>query len=426
MPPTSSHIFQNARSININNPSTTADYFAAQWINPGDIFSILLLLGPEVIQQAVAQLAGRQITPVAFSFGWVAYAVRALLAAVGDGKLMPPVESANTMVITTETGHSRITNSWVLGRLLRDTSDKVDDEMSGEAAHRNTGTWSTWTPSFWRRALGVQPKIGPSQRPWEALRIAFYDVIDEEDNDHGMPTRDPIWLSGFGVIIVQLVIAIIPWVANDEWGTFLITCYGNFLALLGSSLPQWRREKWPCPRNGGPTITLTEGNGSRFAMVIRGQKRVGLNFEILARGSRTAPASLTTRLVTSILAINWIALLISATGLQIDTWYILGIGALGSIHNIACAALPRSPSGLGIHIRPSGEVLKGPRVAGVLRNAEELYPGLGLSLVPVFFPGSMRVQEPDFDFWRQAQERVMVPNKWGARIDNLPPAPEKR
>lgn len=83
MPPTSSHIFQNARSININNPSTTADYFAAQWINPGDIFSILLLLGPEVIQQAVAQLAGRQITPVAFSFGWVAYAVRALLAAVG-------------------------------------------------------------------------------------------------------------------------------------------------------------------------------------------------------------------------------------------------------------------------------------------------------------------------------------------------------
>lgn len=233
---------------------------------------------------------------------------------------MPPVESANTMVITTETGHSRITNSWVLGRLLRDTSDKVDDEMSGEAAHRNTGTWSTWTPSFWRRALGVQPKIGPSQRPWEALRIAFYDVIDEEDNDHGMPTRDPIWLSGFGVIIVQLVIAIIPWVVNDEWGTFLITCYGNFLALLGSSLPQWRREKWPCPRNGGPTITLTEGNGSRFAMVIRGQKRVGLNFEILARGSRTAPASLTTRLVTSILAINWIALLISATGLQIDTW----------------------------------------------------------------------------------------------------------
>lgn len=82
-PTPSGSILQHARSVNINNPSTTADYFAAQWVNPGDIFSILLLLGPEVIQQAVAQLAGRQITPVAFSFGWVAYAVRALLSAVG-------------------------------------------------------------------------------------------------------------------------------------------------------------------------------------------------------------------------------------------------------------------------------------------------------------------------------------------------------
>lgn len=56
---------------------------AAQWKNPGDILSILLLLGPDVVQRAIAQLTGRAITPVAFSFGWVAYGVGALLSSFG-------------------------------------------------------------------------------------------------------------------------------------------------------------------------------------------------------------------------------------------------------------------------------------------------------------------------------------------------------
>lgn len=42
-----------------------------QWANPGDVFSVLLLLGGDVINRALAQLAGtkNRITPVAFSFG---------------------------------------------------------------------------------------------------------------------------------------------------------------------------------------------------------------------------------------------------------------------------------------------------------------------------------------------------------------------
>ena len=72
-----------ARSVNITSPVTTADYIGAQWVNPTDIFSILLLLGPEIVQHAVAQLAGHRVTPVAFSFGWVAYSANALLAVVG-------------------------------------------------------------------------------------------------------------------------------------------------------------------------------------------------------------------------------------------------------------------------------------------------------------------------------------------------------
>ena len=58
----------------------------SQWRNPNDILSLLLLLGPDVIQRALAQLVGRRMTPVAFSFGWAAYSIGALFSTFG-GKL---------------------------------------------------------------------------------------------------------------------------------------------------------------------------------------------------------------------------------------------------------------------------------------------------------------------------------------------------
>lgn len=56
---------------------------ASQWRNPSDILSLLLLLSPDIIQRAFAQLVGGPIAPVAFSFGWVAYSVNALLSVFG-------------------------------------------------------------------------------------------------------------------------------------------------------------------------------------------------------------------------------------------------------------------------------------------------------------------------------------------------------
>ncbi|KAK2855639.1 hypothetical protein FQN49_004997, partial [Arthroderma sp. PD_2] len=75
-----------------------------QWKNPFDSFSVLLLLGPDVIRCALAQLSGEWLTPVPFSFGWVAYALVAVLAAVGDGNLLPAPESS-LLVIGAKTGH---------------------------------------------------------------------------------------------------------------------------------------------------------------------------------------------------------------------------------------------------------------------------------------------------------------------------------
>lgn len=45
------------------------DELKQQWIQPTGVMSVLLLLGGEIVNRALAQLAGGAITPVAFSFG---------------------------------------------------------------------------------------------------------------------------------------------------------------------------------------------------------------------------------------------------------------------------------------------------------------------------------------------------------------------
>lgn len=45
-----------------------------QWRNPSDIFTILMILGGDIVQVAIAQLCAGPVpflTPVSFSFGWV-------------------------------------------------------------------------------------------------------------------------------------------------------------------------------------------------------------------------------------------------------------------------------------------------------------------------------------------------------------------
>ncbi|KAL6697177.1 hypothetical protein J3F84DRAFT_368217 [Trichoderma pleuroticola] len=67
---------------------TTANDFRDQWTNPSDIFSLLLLVGGDVIQKALAQFTLNRFRPMAFSFGWVAYAFSHLLFAVGNLKAL--------------------------------------------------------------------------------------------------------------------------------------------------------------------------------------------------------------------------------------------------------------------------------------------------------------------------------------------------
>ncbi|KAI4092957.1 MAG: hypothetical protein LQ339_007778 [Xanthoria mediterranea] len=70
-----------------------------QWRNPTDVLSILLIVGGDVVQKALAQLSGGRLVPVAFSFGWVTYSLGALLSAVGDCRLMPSTPDCPSILV---------------------------------------------------------------------------------------------------------------------------------------------------------------------------------------------------------------------------------------------------------------------------------------------------------------------------------------
>ncbi|KAK9773248.1 hypothetical protein AB5N19_11773 [Seiridium cardinale] len=179
--------------------NTTSD-FRSQWENPSDILSLLLILGPEVVWRALAQLSGGPLTPAVFSFGWVAYAVNALVATFGDYEVT---------VIGAKSGHSRANRAWIIGRMLRDY----------ELSQRKTNVQMN--------------KLAPD---YEALRISVFQV--DRRRQAGLAKRDWVWYSGFAVTLLQLVVSLIPLAANMDWAPLLITIAGTLLALLHGAIFQ--------------------------------------------------------------------------------------------------------------------------------------------------------------------------------------------
>lgn len=64
MPPALVNIL--SRNLDLDEP---AKVIKNQLKTPGDVFSVLLILGGDVVARALAQLVGSRIVPVAFSFG---------------------------------------------------------------------------------------------------------------------------------------------------------------------------------------------------------------------------------------------------------------------------------------------------------------------------------------------------------------------
>lgn len=323
-----------------------------QWRNPTDVLSILLIVGGDVVQKALAQLSGGRLVPVAFSFGWVTYSLGALLSAVGDCRLMPSTPDCPSIVVNTEAGYSRTNTSWMLGRILRDLEQKTPHGIQG-------------------------------------LCITIYRAMPNT----GTVRHDWVWYSGFIVIMLQLAVAAIPWAWRGNWLILLATACGTLLALSGGALPQWKAEKWACRPKSPETYCLLRGNGHQQVIVIE-SAGMGMNLEDLA--SSRVPGLPFHRLLTTVLATLWIVFLVTVAGLREDTWYLLAIGCMGMVQNIVAAGAARDPSVFGMALKHVG-VIKGNKVMHVLMRTEELHPRVGATLVPIFFPG--RLRESEYAFW---------------------------
>lgn len=228
-------------------PGATAAEFRVQWHNPKEVIAVLLIIGGDIVQKALAQLsAGRgYIIPVAFSFGWVAYAFSTIVTLVGDCRLMPEPDN-HCKVINVENGFARENRSWIIGRLLRDSEPALDQQ---------------------------------------SLRIDVF--VSKKVRRKSLPAGTPKWgwsfPIGLTVMLVQLVVAAIPCILYYDWGILMITGAGTLLALFTGLLPQWKAEKYACRENTHKVVAITAGNGSRYVMVIFGRGR-GLDFEDLAAG----------------------------------------------------------------------------------------------------------------------------------------------
>ena len=354
---------------------STSEQLSSQWRNPNDILSLLLLVGGDVLQQAIAQQAGNRFpTPVVFSFGWVGYAFTSLLSAVGNNRLMPLAPGPSSIILSTNHGHTRTNDSWILNRILKDYEN-------------------FWMPKQVKTEL--EAMLHEAKSPKAGLCIAIFEA--SRHHVAGVPRKDWYWVSGYVVALIQLGIAAVPCGTDGSWQILLLTAGGTALAFVTGSLPQWREERWSCRRNSKKTFALTHGNGAQHVIIIKGAGR-GLDLEDISSSIKKTTYHWTTKLTFGLLTALWGVLLITISGVASDTWYLLAIGALGMIHTVIIAAAPRLPDWFGIYLEFQ-EVVVARKVMAALQSAEKRSPGVGRSLLPIFFPGTLR--EEDAIWWSQ-------------------------
>ncbi|KAG2158326.1 uncharacterized protein EDB93DRAFT_1120881 [Suillus bovinus] len=345
--------------------STNFALIKAEWSNPTDVLTILSVIGGDIVQSAIAQLCSSPpyfFTPVAFSFGWVAYAFSAILCAIGSRRLAPDPDCPCTL-IDVSTGHARDVKSWPLSRLVRDY------EFPGE------------TP--------------------RGLTVTFYET--SPNKRCGVPDCDWVYYSGFIVIMLQLAVAIIPGALFGNWMIIIVTANGLLLVQVQAALPQWQKELWSArhiQETQTEVVCLTKGNGGAYVMVIKskGVRDAELRLADLASGREVT--SRTTVPLTFLLAIFWLIHLFCMTGVVNNSWYSLLIGALGMLQNAIASGARRKPGALGFHLKQVHEVHNN-KVFDALKEAEEVERKVGVVLTDIFFPGGLRHDE---EVWKR--ERI--------------------
>ncbi|GIJ84617.1 hypothetical protein Asppvi_003466 [Aspergillus pseudoviridinutans] len=83
-----------------------------------------------------------------------------------------------------------------------------------------------------------------------------------------------------------------------------------------------------------------------------------------------------TRAILGLFALLWILLLITAAGIQQNSWFLVAVGGVGILQNITFAGIPRHPRAHGVHIE-FVEVIAQEKVMQTLYKVEDVYPRLG-------------------------------------------------
>lgn len=113
-----------------------------------------------------------------------------------------PTTPYPSLLINTRSGYGRPNHSSVLNRILR----------------------------------GVEASLEPLEA---ALCVSVYRCKCYSTRIH----HDWLCWSGVITIVIQLVIASIPFALDNDWAILLATLTGISLSLTGGALPQWRKEK---------------------------------------------------------------------------------------------------------------------------------------------------------------------------------------
>ncbi|RDW64370.1 uncharacterized protein DSM5745_09781 [Aspergillus mulundensis] len=383
-------------------PGATADSFREEWSNPSNYaFTILLLIGGDIITRALAQLVGGAIAPVAFSFGWVSYATSAVCSALGEYRLMPDADTGCSL-INGKNGYVRGNNSWVLGRIMRDYEYWMDAAIREKTQALIDARWKFDQAKEAENYPDSGIKV---PRPSQAgLVVSVYKP--SKTIPAGVPGKDLLYWSGLIVTIIQLGIASIPAGLDGDWGVLMITGAATLLCYGTGALTQWRVEKWACRRldnRSKKNFVLTRGNGAQHAIAIVSEG-VGLDLEDLATGFSMIDYPTITifaQVATIILGVAWVALLITASGVDRGSWYLIAVGAIGMLQNIFVAGWKRTPAAYGVpldFVEVVGEV----KVMGTLLELERRYEKLGRSLLGTFFPGDLRGDE--VRLWEEVKE----------------------
>ena len=322
--------------------------------------------------------------------GWVAYAVTAVVSAVGENKLMP-LPDCTCKVINGKTGYVRDNCSWILGRVVRDYESWMDAGTSNGDIHAciNKIIEDKWEVLKKAAREDSVPESAVEKPTQAGLCVSVYSAMKARPGH--LRVKD--YLIGLTTAIMQLLMGAIPCFLFGDWSVLLVTVVGIVLVLLSGSLSQWAKEKWACRKNSTKTVILTRGNGSQHAIVIIGRGK-GLDLEDLAAGPMNVNVSTSykTRVTVVGLALSWILLLITAAGIQKNTWFLLAVGGIGIVQNIFVAGWKRRPEDFGIPLKFE-KVIGNSKVMDCLLEVEEAIPYVGRSMLDTFFPGTLRPKE---------------------------------